>query len=947
MKTRIAALFILLAGYMVSPAISQVVPKIISVSAPETLGASHYRGSIATDSLDQPHIITTEGSAVSLYDKIGGTWRSESFSSALFNSSQYGNPALQIGNDGAWYSGVLWGNSFGFGIIYRRNISTSPTPVASSLRTPVRPSPGKWDAGNLSLDPAFPNRAIVSTMAGYYMPVTFQNNTLSIGSRGQMYAGEGGEKNAFWISKAGSVQHSDGLHAVWHGAIGGYPLYSSAYRNSRMGGPVTWALDSTYSAQGDDGQYVNVSSDNVVPEIGYMVATYAGVVMNIWNGSKMVFPANNLLVIDPAGSWTARRYAPRLAPAKTGGVYVLWTRGGRLMLRFVSQEGIMGETRDLGQGVPGDICVDSTGNIHIFYNNNGTRYIKIEVMADATRWVSTAQDFNADDKDDLAVYDPKAGNWFIRQVADSAGSLLAWNMNWGFLGALPVPGDFNGDGRADLAVYEAARGLWYFRSLNSSFVRSGYQWGYAGTIAVPGDYDDDGISDLAVFAPRDGMWHVRSIAKEQLLVKSQWGFSTGIPVPGDYDGDGTADLAVFDTAKGDWYISKPDRNLLDNSLWGFAGVQSVKGDYNGDGTDDLAVYDASGGKWYIRNTHGSLISWAFSHGYAGTIAVPGDYDGDGKHDLAVFDPNSGRWFIRSLNGAVIGWNIDWGFKGAVPVSGDFNGDGKHDLAVYDPINGRWYIRGVNGDTLGWSIDWGSFGMRTVSGDFDGDGKDDLAVYSPSTQRWFIRSLAGQTLAWNLQWGFAGGIPSSGDFNGNGRSDLAIYNPGNAMWYVRTLAGAVIMNGFQAGIQSGSSIPAPGDYDGDGVTDPGSFLNGRWSAVERGKTLVWKLNWGWEGAIPVAGDFNGDGVSDLAVYDEAAGNWYIRSVSGGLLANPVQWGFNQTLPVTGDFNGNGRTDLGVFGTDAGNWYIRTLTGTVLRWNLDWGTKGHIPIGSIKN
>ena len=941
-------------------------PELLNIGPEESLGPGRLP-TIATDSSRQPHIVADGGSMIYLYDKIGGQWRSLAKNEAtMTGSGQYYNPHIEIdANDRAWVTGVLFGNnSFGLGLICRTGISTNPSNFNAMNRVRLAPV---WDVGNVAFDPARPNEVVVSSSDGRWRKYTYDATQPSRSralDSGQMNAGQGGEKNSFWISRAGSVPHANGQnHSVWHGATGGWSPSPSAYQNSirqAAGLPrVVWAAYSTYPTQGDDGTYVRVVSDNKDPQTAYITADFstggkyantAGVAMNIWDGGKMRFPSTSVLVIDAAGSSGLRRFAPQTAPAKDGGVFITWQRGGRVKMRYVPPDALSindcGPEWDITAGGRPAICVDSVGNVHMSYvRDNTLRYRLLEFDSFST-YVNLAADFNGDGRDEIAVYDPKVGNWYIRQVQDGAGSLLAWNLNWGYSGALPVPGNYSGSSRADLAVYESNRGLWHIRSLNSSFVRTGIQWGYSGTVAVPGHYDHDNATDLAVYAPRTGMWHVRSLAKSQQLLTAQWGFASGIPVPGDYNGDGVADLAIFDTNTGDWFIANPDRFLSHNTLWGFVGAQVVRGDFNGDGHEDMAVYDAPNGRWYIRDNEGATIAWGVQHGFAGTIAVPGDYNNNGRTDLAVFDPVSGRWFIRALNGPVIAWNVDWGFPGAIPVPGDFNGDGFSDLAVFNPGNGNWFIRSVSGAVLAWNLDWGTPGMRPLSGDFNGDGADDLAVYQPVSQRWFIRSLSGQTLAWNLQWGVAGGIPVSGDFDGNGRDDLAIYNPGNALWYVRTLTGATIMNGFRAGIPGAASVPVPARYAGGVKSHPGSFLNGRWTVVERGQTLVWKYNWGWKGAIPVSGDFNGDGRHDLAVYDVAGGNWYIRTVTGQTIASPIQWGFNPTLPVSGDFNGNGASDLAVFGSDAGNWFIRTLGGTVVRWNLDWGAKGHIPIGSLR-
>ncbi len=531
-------------------------PQILDIGEPVLLSSvGQFRSSIATDSKDQPHIITTEGTSVRFYDKVGGTWRTDTMSAARFNSSQFGNPRLEIVNDNAWYSGVLWVPSVGIGIIYRENMATSPTPVASSRGMRSRPSPGNWDAGNMSVDPAFPLTAISSSMAGYYLPITYTGSGFSVGSRGQLFAGQGGEKNVFWISKSGSVPHPDGsVRAVWHGATGGYPLYPSAYRNSLMSRDVAWAVSAAYPAMGDDGAYVNVMSDNVRPEVGYMVATYAGVVMNIWDGQRMLFPTTRLLTIDPAGNPTARRYAPRLAAAKDGGVFVLWTRGGLLFLRHVADDGTMGDVINLGAGAPGDITVDSKGNLHIVYLHSGTRY-RLVTVAGSTTAVTKAVDFNGDGLDELTTYNSRTRRWNIQR---QNGQVLLNNVVFSDPNRPvdPVVGNFYHADRGTIGYYIPQTSEWVLRMQYNQEQLQVFQHGTPDSIPVVGDYNGNGMDDLALYNPKNHTWSVRDRATgTDILVNQSWGFAGAKPVPGDYNGDGKHDLAVYDELTGTWYIA--------------------------------------------------------------------------------------------------------------------------------------------------------------------------------------------------------------------------------------------------------------------------------------------------------------------------------------------------------------------------------------------------------
>ena len=62
---------------------------------------------------------------------------------------------------------------------------------------------------------------------------------------------------------------------------------------------------------------------------------------------------------------------------------------------------------------------------------------------------------------------------------------------------------------------------------------------------------------------------------------------------------------------------------------------------------------------------------------------------------------------------------------------------------------------------------------------------------------------------------------------------------------------------------------PGDYDGDGVTDPTVFRPSTGllvhPAVEYQLHASATYQWGLTGDVPMPGDYDGDGTTDLAVY----------------------------------------------------------------------------------
>jgi hypothetical protein len=108
-------------------------------------------------------------------------------------------------------------------------------------------------------------------------------------------------------------------------------------------------------------------------------------------------------------------------------------------------------------------------------------------------------------------------------------------------------------------------------------------------------------------------------------------------------------------------------------------------------------------------------------------------------------------------------------------------------------------------------------------------------------------------------------------------------------------------------------PVSGDFDGDGLADPGSFTasTGEWRLFlsSAGYAPSAPLVWGGEHDVPVPADYDGDGRADLAVYRPSSGTWSIVMSNRG---NPsrldVAWGRDNDRPMTFDYDRDGKADL---------------------------------------
>jgi hypothetical protein len=312
-------------------------------------------------------------------------------------------------------------------------------------------------------------------------------------------------------------------------------------------------------------------------------------------------------------------------------------------------KGIYGGTNIMG-GTEGDrgygITTDISGNVYITgyfegavdfgadfgvtdtKSSLGNEDIFITKMTTSLP-IFDGSDFDGDSTSDAAVWRPKSGRWFIKDVGDYF---------WGQLGDIPVNGDYNGDETTDIAVWRPSNGRWYLMGITAT------NWGQLGDIPVHGDYDGDGDTDIAVWRPSNGRWYIKGIGT------TSWGTAGDLPVPGDYNGDGTTEIAVWRPSNGRWYI-----HGIGTTLWGTAGDFPAPGDYNGDNITEIAVWRPSNGRWYVVGLASS--TW----GTMADIPVPGDYNGDGKTDMAVWRPSNGRWYIKGIGSYL------WGTLGDIPL----------------------------------------------------------------------------------------------------------------------------------------------------------------------------------------------------------------------------------------------------------------------------------------
>ena len=230
----------------------------------------------------------------------------------------------------------------------------------------------------------------------------------------------------------------------------------------------------------------------------------------------------------------------------------------------------------------------------------------------------TAGDYNADGRDDIAVWNPESGGWRVL-VSDGTSFSSSEFGNWSPATAwtTPLVGDFDGDGRSDLAARDPGTGAWWIgRSDGSSFTssiwrrqRTEIEWRFLKV----GDFNADGRSDIATWNARSGAWRVLTSTGtgftntkfDNWLAAADWGDI----VVGDFDGDGRSDIAGRDDGNGQWSVARSSGSGFSTTGWGSLRTE---------------------------------IAWKF--------VTPGDFDGNGRSDIAAWNPTSGTWRVLASMG---------------------------------------------------------------------------------------------------------------------------------------------------------------------------------------------------------------------------------------------------------------------------------------------------------
>ncbi len=431
---------------------------------------------------------------------------------------------------------------------------------------------------------------------------------------------------------------------------------------------------------------------------------------------------------------------------------------------------------------------------------------------------------------------------------------------------------------------------------------------------------------------------------------------------GDFNGDSRTDIAYSTNFTGG-HAYRLVKNLdgvnfevgspaVYGPLFGTR-FQTVK-DFNNDGRMDIlaTAYDTSSNpsvrKLFVLYGQSSdsfaTTEYPVANSSESTFRlVATELTGDNQPD--IIEGNQNFYSVYKNNGGGNFTRTDYPRSLVNGRIEDFSGDGKADLYYDDTayptvtlFNEQVVVIKENVcEPVG----------ETKRANFGVDGVGDLVIWNPTTGNWrsFSPDLGffghnGTTTSFN--WGGTGDVPAPGDYDADGITDHTIYRNSTGEWWIRFSS-----NGgwsvFRFGLPGDIAVPA--DYDGGGKTDIAGWRpsDGIWYIWYSETQSFGAAQFGMNGDKPVPHDYDGDGKTDIAVFRPPTATWYfLRSSDLGYSA--VHWGLPTDIPVPADFDADGKADIAVYRD--GMWYI--LRSMNLSFNpIFWGSASDLPIPLYQN
>lgn len=328
----------------------------------------------------------------------------------------------------------------------------------------------------------------------------------------------------------------------------------------------------------------------------------------------------------------------------------------------------------------------------------------------------------------IGIFSPQ-NNYF---ELDAEGGVLrfhfgAGNSRWGLF-MWPVAGDFDGDERDTVALFDPTLDQFWIADENDSdehaprgviidltAVPDPPPAGESiAEIPVAGDWNGDGTDGFGVFHPGTGTYYLRETATsgdpERTVTFSEAdGYPRGAwPIVGDFDGDGDDDLGVY--FAGTAYL--PNGNVSIGT------GQALAGDWNGDGVDTIVTFTGAtntfelpSGSRVFGHAERQYWTWApivgdwqvptapvASDGYEWTTGAPGDHGFAPARFTAALDDAAAITNLQSVlvvrDGTLVGERYHHGY--ARHIAGNVKSVSKSVLsAVYGAAMRRGVFTGTD------------------------------------------------------------------------------------------------------------------------------------------------------------------------------------------------------------------------------------------------------------
>lgn len=470
----------------------------------------------------------------------------------------------------------------------------------------------------------------------------------------------------------------------------------------------------------------------------------------------------------------------------------------------------------------------------------------------------------------------------------------------------------------------------------------------------------------------------------------------------DYDGDGLGDLIYYDPSSAQFLVRPSSTLQVDRISLGSVGDRFTMADFNADGRADLATFNPSTAVWNIRLDEENTNT--FSQGSKGDVPLSGRLSGENCANPINYNPQNGLWSVGSCDGLEVLQTFTLGGPHRFPLTGDLDCDGSDDAVVYNRLTGEWTFRDAEGNVE--SFYFGLPGDLPFISRISSDSCDQVVVHRPDGNFFYSADMQSiedgvATVANTQQFGLAGDIPFLPNVDGDSRGDYAVYRPSNDTIYVLSSNGSyfivtlsldrsslplrqssarqhfyqvpgdynrdghsdlvvaavdransrttfsVYHNGTRQTSSYTLSSPGdaitPGDFDGDGKTQPGVVF------VQSDAVLLWKWinssggeqsdTWGINGDQPLTGDLDCDGKDDKVAVRKENGSliWYIDFAQGESVQ--TTFGFETDRPYIADFNGDNCDEVSIARTANGgiDWWYSNLSSSEAFYT-QWGLEG---------